>query len=166
VTALRAAGRRIWKSERGQAMVEFSIVAVVFMMMTFGIVELATFGQEWATIQHATLEGARYASTNQDDCTGITDNRTNCIISVTRAATAGIRGGNTVAVTVTMASWDYPTFATKISNSAGGACDAVEVTATYTHAMIVPLLTFAAPSGITLTGKKRTLVEPYATCGT
>lgn len=36
----------------------------------------------------------------------------------------------------------------------------------YTHQMFVPLLTFVAPGGITLTGKKRTLVEPFRTCGT
>ncbi len=150
-------------------MVEFSIVALVFMALIMGVIEFALVAQAWTTVQHASLEGARYASTGEADCPGITGNRLACITSITKTATTGIPGGGSgsALVTVTVESWQYPTFSNpSVANDAGGACDALQVNVTYTHQTVVPLLTFLAPGGVTLIGKKRTLVEPINTCGT
>ena len=149
-------------------MVEFSIVSVVFLTLALGIIEFALIAQAWVTIQHASLEGARFASTGMADCDGITGDRQACIVSVTKTATTGIPGGGSGSplVGVTMEAWQYPAFANpSTANDPGGACDATQVVVTYTHNMIIPLLAFVAPSGIDMAAKKRTLVEPFNTCG-
>ncbi len=150
-------------------MVEFSIVAMVFILLVMGIIEFALIAQAWTTVQHASLEGARYASTGEVNCPGITGNRLGCIVSVSKTATTGIPGGGSGSgvITVTVESWQYPGYANpSLANDAGGACDALQVNVSYTHNIVVPLLSFVAPSGVTLVGKKRTLVEPINTCGT
>jgi Flp pilus assembly protein TadG len=149
-------------------MVEFAIVGPLFILLVMGIIEFALVAQAWATLQHASLEGARYASTGQTDCTGITGNRLSCISQTTKAATNGIPGGGVGSglIAVTIESWQYPAYASpSVTNDAGGACDAVQVRVDYTHQIIVPLLTFVAPSGIPLAAQRRTLVEPINTCG-
>lgn len=160
--------RRAAKDEDGQAMVEFAIVSTLFIMLAMGIIEFALVAQAWATLQHATLEGARFASTGEVDCPTITGNRINCITSVTKTATEGIPGGGAGSglVTVTVESWQYPTYASpSVAGDAGGACDAVQVNASYTHNIIMPLLSFIAPSGITMNAHKRIMVEPINMCG-
>ncbi len=150
-------------------MVEFAIVGMVFMALVMGIIEFAQIAQAWATVQHASLEGARFASTGEVDCPGITGNRINCIIATARTATTGVpgAGAGSALVTVTVESWQYPTYAgASVVGDAGGACDAVQVNVSYTHQMFVPLLTFVAPGGLTLNGHKRILIEPFQTCGT
>jgi len=160
--------QRSAQDEQGQAMVEFAIVSTLFLTLAMGIIEFALVAQAWATLQHATLEGARFASTGEVDCPGITGNRINCITSVTKTATEGIPGGGsgTTLVTVSVESWQYPTYASpSTAGDAGGACDAMQVTATYTHNIIMPLLSFMAPSGIVMTAHKRIMVEPINMCG-
>lgn len=157
------------REESGQAMAEFSIVALVFMALVLGIIEFAQIAQAWATVQHASLEGARFASTGEVNCPGITGNRIACITDAARTATTGVPGGGAGSglVTVTVESWQYPSYAgASVAGDAGGACDAVQVNVSYTHQMFVPLLTFVAPSGLTLNGHKRILIEPFQTCGT
>lgn len=168
MTRLARWRRRSVQDEQGQAMVEFALVSTLFFTLAMGIIEFALIAQAWATLQHATLEGARFASTGEVDCPGITGNRNNCITSVTKTATEGIpgAGAGTALVTVSVESWQYPTYASPSTvGDAGGACDAMQVTATYTHNIIMPLLTFMAPSGISMTAKKRILVEPINQCG-
>jgi Flp pilus assembly protein TadG len=168
VTALRRRLQAAVRTQRGQTLVEFALVSPLFLMLSMGIIEFAFVGQAWATVQHASLEGARYASTGQVDCPGLTGDRLNCIKAVTKTATEGIpgAGSGSALVTVTVESWQYPTYANpSVANDPGGACDAVQIVVSYTHNIMMPLLTFVAPSGITLVGKKRTLVEPINTCG-
>ncbi|MFN8638034.1 MAG: TadE/TadG family type IV pilus assembly protein [Dehalococcoidia bacterium] len=168
MTRLRGWLSRV-RTDSGQALVEFSIVGMVFMALTLGIVEFAQIAQAWATVQHASLEGARFASTGEVDCPGITGNRINCIIQAARTATTGVPGGGpgSALVTVTVESWQYPLYPNpSVAGDAGSACDAVQVNVSYTHQMFVPLLTFVAPGGLTLAGHKRILIEPFQTCGT
>ena len=48
----------------GQALVEFAIVAPVFFMLLFGIIEAGRFILYYETLNNATREGARYAIVN------------------------------------------------------------------------------------------------------
>jgi Flp pilus assembly protein TadG len=59
--AFKADGRNALKDERGAYLVEFAIVALVLVLMIFGIME---FGRAiWASgsVAHAAREGTRYA---------------------------------------------------------------------------------------------------------
>ena len=52
---------------KGQALVEFALIAVVLLMIIFLIVEAARIMWAWGTVQNAAREGARYAITGEFD---------------------------------------------------------------------------------------------------
>ena len=60
----RSARRGRARHRRGQAMVEFALVAPMFFMVLFGIVEAGRFIFYYETLNSATREGARYAIVN------------------------------------------------------------------------------------------------------
>src|SRR5829696_8032041 len=49
------------ETSRGQAMVEFALVAPVFFLLLFGVIEGGRFIFYYETLNNATREGARYA---------------------------------------------------------------------------------------------------------
>jgi Flp pilus assembly protein TadG len=53
--------RRTEKSEKGQTLVEFALVTLVFFVLVFGITEFGRALWTWNTIVQATRAGARYA---------------------------------------------------------------------------------------------------------
>lgn len=55
----RRAGRP--SRSRGQALVEFALVAPIFFLLLFGIIEAGRFILYYQTLNNATREGARYA---------------------------------------------------------------------------------------------------------
>jgi TadE-like protein len=162
-------GFQSW-GERGQALIEFSLVCVLFFMLSFGVFDLARLFQSWVTVQHASRESARYAITGLASCDGAL-NRDDCIIWVAKRATGGLsRGGvNGTDVTVETEAWDYD-FDTAswpnpgYVNATGLQCDQIEVTVSYKHKFILPVLQAIAPNGVTVVGRQRMTLEPYAPC--
>jgi len=171
--------------ERGQALVEFTIVCLVFLLFVFGILDMARLFESWTNVQHAAREGARFGVTGVDDCTfaGVTttDDRAACTVKAVKNATTGMLNGglNGSGITVTCQSWTYSSgyasgstpgtaacqFATAGSAGyMGKQCDAEEVIVTYSHKFISPLLQFAAPTGINLVGRQRMINEPFGPC--
>ena len=61
MSALRNRLRCLPISERGQAMVEFALVAPIFFLLLFAIIEGGRFIFYYETLNNATREGARYA---------------------------------------------------------------------------------------------------------
>jgi len=57
---LRRAARRLPIGTRGQALVEFALVAPVFFLLLFAIIEGGRFILYYETLANATREGARY----------------------------------------------------------------------------------------------------------
>jgi hypothetical protein len=55
---------------RGQALVEFAIVAPVFFLLPFAIIEAGRFMLFYETLNNATREGARYAIVNGGNTLG------------------------------------------------------------------------------------------------
>src|SRR5262245_15100300 len=53
--------KRIEKSEKGQTLLEFALVTLVFFVLVFGITEFGRALWTWNTIVQATRAGARYA---------------------------------------------------------------------------------------------------------
>lgn len=160
---LRAAAFPL-KCDQGQALVEFGLIAIVFLTLIFGIIDFARLMQSWVTVQYAAREGARYALTGRSDCTDYTDNRIGCITNTAKGATTGLFGapGN---VTVKVRRWAYPSYANPpLENSAGVACDSIEVEVDYDHHLVTPLIS-SIVSHVSLTGKERVLNEPFGPCG-
>jgi TadE-like protein len=125
------------RSRIGQAMVEFALVAPVFFLVLFAIVEGGRFIFYYETLNHATREGARYAivnGANSLDCpTGPPaplstpcDTAGNDVVARVRASSFGMAPG---AITVTP-TWN--------PNNARGSI--VNVRASYIYQTLVPLL--------------------------
>ena len=52
------------RHERGQSLAEFALIAPLFFMLLFGIIEGGRFIFYYETLSNATREGARYAIVN------------------------------------------------------------------------------------------------------
>ena len=57
--------------QRGAALVEFAIVATVFLTMIFGVVEFGRFFWTHNALRDAARKGARYASIRKNDAAGM-----------------------------------------------------------------------------------------------
>lgn len=151
--------------ERGQTLVEFALVSIIFFMFVFALFDGTRLFESWVTVQHAARTGARYAVTGQITCEwGSTRNE--CITDTAKNATAGMNGGGIDGsrVTVTTKFWDYPTYAGSGSTGSGVQCDAVEVRVAYTHRFVVPFFTLIAPGGVSIAGSQRMVNEPFGPC--
>jgi len=158
--------------QRGQALVEFGLVAVAFLFLTFGVFDLARLFQSWVTVQHASRESARYAITGQFDCEGTTG-RDACIQWVAKNATDGLaRGGadgTSPDIEVETVAWDYDVDTgswpgSGVSGQTGKECDQIEVTVRYKHRFSLPVLTAISPNGVDVVGRQRMTMEPYSPC--
>jgi len=56
---LRRSRRRRGKKQRGQSLVEFALIAPLFLLLVFGIVDFGIAFYSWITITNAAREGAR-----------------------------------------------------------------------------------------------------------
>jgi Flp pilus assembly protein TadG len=133
----------------------------VFFVLVFGIVEMALIFRAWVSVQHAAELGSRFAVTGNAACSSGGVDRVSCIQSEAKIGTASLHNANTV--TVTVKSWDYPSYTAVTNNSAGNSCDAVEVTVKYTYNVITPVISKLFPS-VTLTGSQRFISEPFIRC--
>jgi Flp pilus assembly protein TadG len=79
---------------RGQSMVEFSLVFIVFMMLMVGLFELGRVVWIYETVAHAARQGARYAMVRGNS--GSPDNA--ALIAAVKAQAVGLSSG-LVAVT-------------------------------------------------------------------
>jgi Flp pilus assembly protein TadG len=164
-------GTGTW-GERGQALVEFGIVAVAFLFLSFGVFDLARLFQSWVTVQHASREAARYAITGRADCSGAL-NRDACIVWTAKHATEGLASAGDDGVSpnliVDTEAWDYDIDAGNwvnpgIDGATGKECDQIEVTVTYKHKFTLPVLSAISPNGVDVVGRQRMTMEPYSPC--
>lgn len=162
------------RGEKGQVLVEFALVSLIFFMLVFAILDFARLFESWVAVQHASRAGARYAVTGQVICDGYTDNRKACIVLKAKGGTTGLTGGGESGadVSVTCSSWQYPTYADPPATasgcstavSTGDQCDAIEVKVSYTHHFVTPILEGLLPSGVPLIGRQRMINEPFGPC--
>jgi hypothetical protein len=152
------------RSQRGTAMVEFALVAGIFFLVVFGIIDFARLFQSWVTVQHAAREGARYALTGRVECDIAEDDRSACIQYKAERATTGLTGAPDD-VDVSIRSWAWPDYADPPTEDfAGVACDAIEIRVDYDHHLITPLIS-AIVDHVPLIGSERVLNEPFGRCG-
>jgi len=153
------------QEERGQALVEFALVAMVFFLLVFGIIDFARFFHSWVTVQHAAREGARYGVTGRSDCDIASDDRLACIEYVAKESTNGLAGAPDN-VTVSVRSWDYPGYADPpTGDSAGEQCDAFEVGVEYDFKFAAPIIANVLGAiEIPIQGRERMVNEPFGPC--
>ena len=118
------------RRRRGQALVEFALVAPWFFLILFGIVEGGRFMLYYETLKNATREGARYAIVNGErSFTPVGPSNPQAVIDKVKAAAFGVLGNG---VTVT------PTWGGSPANNQRGTI--VTVHAAYTYSSLVPLV--------------------------
>ncbi len=139
---------RMRRRPAGQAMVEFALVAPMFFLLLFGIVEAGRFIFYYETLSHATREGARYAIVNGANTLG-------CPSGPAAPGTSGCdTAGNNVVTRVRQAAVGVPTAGISVErcwwyttcdvishgdgNNARGAT--VTVSASYTYSSLIPLV--------------------------
>ncbi|HET8627861.1 MAG TPA: TadE/TadG family type IV pilus assembly protein [Thermomicrobiales bacterium] len=115
------------RPRRGQSVVEFAIISIVILLLTFGIIDLGRGVYQRAMLANAAREAARYASVNNQasDTSGI------AAYAAQRSPTLGLTTAN---FTVTCSRYDYTN---NVWSSLSGCIglmtgDRVQVVATYT----------------------------------
>lgn len=149
---------------KGQAMVEFALVAPLFFVLLFGIIEAGRFIFFYETLAHATREGARYAIVNGANTLGCPsgpaapgtsacDTSGANVVTKVRQSAYGVPGAS---VTVQRCWWyaacDFVTHGD--GDDARGAN--VTVTASYTYTSLVPLVPLPA---ITVTAESSLVIN-------
>ena len=127
-----AASRRAHRSSRGQTLVEFALVAPMFFLVLFSIVEGARFIFYYEMLNNATRDGARYAIVHGENSfkpTGPPNDPSGAdVIARVKQSAFGILGS---AVTVT------PTWTNPPKNVRG---TTVTVHASYTYSTVIPIV--------------------------
>ena len=104
----RPNGRAGVRGERGQALVEFSLVSLVFFFLIFGVIDFGMGLHSWITITSAAREGARLGAVHGTEAEIITrvqdaaDNldQSDLTVTVTNADPEGDSAGEPVTVKV------------------------------------------------------------------
>jgi Flp pilus assembly protein TadG len=127
---------KTWNEEQGSSLIEFSLVALIFIVLLFGIVEMGRMVLVYTSIANAARAGARYAIVHGADRTGSGVNGPSGPSSTTQVQTvvqnfASVGLLDTSRLTITVS---YPN-----GNSVGSA---VSVTVTYPYD---PLVTYFSP---------------------
>jgi Flp pilus assembly protein TadG len=162
----RRAMRRRLHSSHGQTLAEFALVAPLFFLTIFGIVDFSRMVQTYVTMQHSAREGARYAVTGRTDCNTTTPTRLTCIDYVVHGQANNLANQST-ALSVSVTSWPFlpgATFGTPVANSAGKQCDAVEVKVLYDYQPMTPIISKIIGT-VPLHATERLVNEPYGPCG-
>jgi Flp pilus assembly protein TadG len=130
---MRARTARFWKMDRGSTLVEFSLIAFMFIMVLLGVVEMGRMVLVYTTVANAARAGARYAIVHGGDRTGSGVNgpsgpgsTTQIQTVVQNFASAGLVNVSNLNVNVT-----YP-------NGANTAGSPVSVTVSYTYDPLIP----------------------------
>jgi len=94
----RTGGRR--DDERGATLVEFALVAPLFFLLVFGIIEFGwAFGQN-LDIRHGAREGARLVAVNYQPSTAVGTSQTDVIVAELCGRMEGVAGAK-VSITTT-----------------------------------------------------------------
>jgi hypothetical protein len=124
------------RRSRGQAMVEFALVAPMFFLVLFGIIEAGRFIFYYETLANATREGARYAIVNGANTLGCPTG------PPAPGSSACDPTGNNVKARVRSAAFGVlnPITVDPLWSPDNGRGSSVTVSATFTYRALVPLV--------------------------
>jgi Flp pilus assembly protein TadG len=113
------------RRQRGQTAVEFSLCALVFFMIVFGLLKVATIYGDYVALQHAARDGSRKGSVTRGTSNA---NPTSVANAVTTAVRAGSSFLNPSKMTITVTGLDSSGSPNSVLWEAH---DRVQVTVTY-----------------------------------
>ena len=138
------------RARSGNSLVEFALVAPLFFLLVFGILDYGRLFYEQETIQYAMRQAGRFAVTGQNSGT----NRVTAIIQVAENAAAGlINSGNINNITITSGG---------ITNFAGSPSQEMTITMVSNLQLITPGIAAFFPNGTyTFTNSVTFRNEPF-----
>lgn len=151
------------KSNGGQSLVEFALVAPLFFLLIFGVLDLGRVLFTQMTLQHALRQAGRYAVTGNhlpgtDPNTGNPYTRVNSIKQIAQNSAAGLNV-NSSSIIISSVSGG--------NGSAGGPQDTVTVSLTTTLKLITPFIgRYFGPNGYTFTVATTFRNEPFPRANT
>lgn len=128
---------KVRKRQAGQAMVEFAIGAIVFLVIIFGVLDFGRAVFDYNMLANSAREGARWAI--------IQGNTNTDVINHVVATSDGILSGNDVTISGSRSCSAVP-------------CPSVTVTVTYSFTPVTPLIGSLVGS-ITMTASSTMVVE-------
>lgn len=134
--------RRLHRSRSGQSLVEFAMIAPLFFILLFGIIDFGRLFFTQMTLQHALREAGRFAVTGRtlDDPAnpGQQLTRLDSIIQIARQAAAG---SDVTSIEISSLQGG--------ANNAGGSGDTITVALTTNLQLITPLIgRYFGPDGL------------------
>ena len=137
----RRARRRRFGSLRGQTMIEFVLVAPLYFLLTFAVIDFGRMFFVQMSVQQAVQEAARYASTGQHAADPKNPGQNlSRIASITQAVQNAAVGANIANVQVSSLAGG--------AGSAGGPGDTVTVSVTTNLALMTPMVAKFFPGGV------------------
>ncbi len=138
------------RARSGNSLVEFALVAPLFFLLVFGILDYGRLFYEQETIQYAMRQAGRFAVTGQNSGT----NRVTAIIQVAENAAAGlINSGNINNITITSGG---------VTNFAGNPSQEMTITLVSNLQLITPGIAAFFPNGTyTFTNSVTFRNEPF-----
>jgi Flp pilus assembly protein TadG len=133
------------KRQKGVAVVEFALTAILFFTVVFAIVDFSYLFWSNLTMQHAVREGARYAITGQSDLdsspTGTAQDRCDAAVEEIRRQSMGLFAKISPTVRFsTVTNFDPPTITEVPSNSCAAATQIVVITVNGTLPLLTPFV--------------------------
>jgi len=146
--------RRARRRTRGQALVEFSMVAPIFLLILFGIIDFGRYVYYVQILNNAAREGARYAIVHGSRSlaptgppapgTVTTDPNGTTVVSTVKGYATGVIGDSSV-LTVVPTWWHYdsqpdPRAALNSGDGDNGRESLVQVIVTYQFHSVIPVV--------------------------
>jgi Flp pilus assembly protein TadG len=145
---------------RGQSMIEFVLVAPLYFLLTFAVIDFGRMFFVQMSVQQAVQEAARYASTGQHlpDPNNPGQNLTR-VASITQEVEQAAVGANVTSVQISSVAGG--------AGSAGGPSDTVTVSVTTNLALMTPMVATFFPGGVyTFTSSATFKNEPFSSTQT
>jgi Flp pilus assembly protein TadG len=137
---------KIKKNNRGAALVEFALVALLLITLVFGVIEFSLMMKDFLTLNEAAVVGVRSASIGSP---------TSTIVSYVQGAATTLTASQ---ITITLQTRSSPTGTwTTLGNATGGLSNAaqsgdqVRVTLSYPHQLVTGTLFSWISGGSTVT---------------
>ncbi|MFZ2170078.1 MAG: TadE/TadG family type IV pilus assembly protein [Methylococcaceae bacterium] len=146
------------KAQRGAAMVEFALIALLFFMLLFGIIEFGRAFFTYNTLVEATRRGARVAAVCPVSAGGITQVKQVTIFDTPGGTSTPLLGLTENDIQVSYWTIDSTGTLVEIASPFPSVADSntydktqlvrVEILPSFTHTLFIPLLqnTFSVPS--------------------
>ncbi|WP_295993863.1 TadE/TadG family type IV pilus assembly protein [Rugamonas sp.] len=136
------------RRQRGSNVIEMALVAPVFFLILFGIIEFSLMYFSTLTMQYAVREGARYAITGQSDDDPNTANQQRYLAVIQKMKDSSMGMYAKVNPTVVVNNTSYANSAAYTANMFGAAGDIVVIQLHCSWPLLTPLLRPFFPGGV------------------